>query len=115
LPALAGKTQPRDLVHHSINGSFAIRDGRWKLVLCPDSGGWSAPKPRSAEAKELPAAQLYDMTKDIGERTNEYQAHPEIVARLTGLLEKCVADGRSTPGEPQANDAAVNIWKRKTK
>src|SRR5690606_9158954 len=30
-------------VHHSINGSFSIRKGRWKLELCPDSGGWSYP------------------------------------------------------------------------
>ena len=29
--------------------------------------------------------------------------HPEIVARLTKLLEKYVADGRSTPGAPQKN------------
>src|SRR5207247_1459809 len=23
------------VVHHSANGSFAIRDGQWKLALCP--------------------------------------------------------------------------------
>ncbi|MDX1283585.1 MAG: arylsulfatase, partial [Draconibacterium sp.] len=26
-------------VHHSINGSFSIRKGIWKLILCPGSGG----------------------------------------------------------------------------
>jgi hypothetical protein len=56
--------------------------------------------------------QLYDMSKDIGERTNEYKSHPEIVARLTKLLEKYIADGRSTPGAPQKNDAAVIIRKK---
>ena len=40
-----------DVIHHSINGSFAIRAGRWKLLLAPDSGGWSAPKPGSPAAK----------------------------------------------------------------
>ena len=35
---------------------------------------------------------------------NESKAHPEIVARLTKLLEKYIADGRSTPGPPQKND-----------
>ena len=37
------------------------------------------------------------------------RTHPEIVARLTGLLEKYVADGRSTPGKPQANTGAVEF------
>ena len=44
------------------------------------------------------------MSHDIGERKNLQAEHPEIVARLTKLLEKYVADGRSTPGAPQKND-----------
>ena len=115
LPALRGEIHPRAVVHHSINGSFAIREGQWKLELCSGSGGWSAPKPGSEEAKRLPAVQLYDMSKDVGERTNEYKDHPEIVTRLTKLLEKYVAEGRSTPGTPQTNDVAVDLWKLDTK
>ncbi|MGO8749362.1 MAG: sulfatase family protein [Thermoguttaceae bacterium] len=114
LPALLGKAdQPLRgaVVHHSINGSFAIRQGRWKLELCASSGGWSAPLPLSKEAKQLPPVQLYDMTKDVGERHNEYKAHPEIVARLTNLLKKYIADGRSTPGLPQKNDTLIKPWK----
>lgn len=53
------------------------------------------------------------MSKDVGERTNEYNQHPEIVSRLTKLLEKYVADGRSTPGPAQKNDTAVNIGTKK--
>jgi arylsulfatase A-like enzyme len=116
LPALLGTARGpirEAVVHHSVNGSFAIRQGRWKLELCPDSGGWSDPKPGSAAAKRLPLIQLYDMTEDVGERGNRHKDHPEIVARLLKLLEKYVADGRSTPGAPQHNDAAVNIWKAK--
>ena len=115
LPAWRGEIHPRVLIHHSINGSFAIRDGQWKLELCPDSGGWAAPQPGSLEDKGLPLVQLYDMQKDMGERTNECQAHPEIVARLTSLLEKYVAEGRSTPGTPQKNDAPVVIIKQPEK
>ncbi len=114
LPALLGTaTAPlRDaLVSHSINGSFAIRQGQWKLELCASSGGWSAPKPGSKAAKQLPPVQLYDLTKDIGERTNAGAAHPEIVAQLTKLLEKYIADGRSTPGASQKNDTAIKLWK----
>jgi arylsulfatase A len=34
------------------------------------------------------------------------------VARLTKLLEKYVADGRSTPGAKQQNDVQVKIHKK---
>jgi arylsulfatase A len=114
LPALldqAAKPIREAVIHHSINGSFAIRQANWKLELCPDSGGWGEPKPGSAESKRLPPIQLYDMTQDVGERGNAYKEHPEIATRLLKLLEKYVADGRSTPGLVQQNDVPVNIWK----
>jgi arylsulfatase A-like enzyme len=104
------KTPLREaIVHHSINGSFAIRQGKWKMVFCPDSGGWSQPKPGSSEAQNLPAVQLYDLNSDIGEKQNLYQEHPDVVKRLTELLEQYVNKGRSTPGEPQQNDSPVTI------
>ena len=53
--------------------------------------------------------QLYDLADDIGEKRNVQAEHPEIVERLTKLLEKYVADGRSTPGAPQQNTTPVNI------
>jgi arylsulfatase A len=52
------------------------------------------------------------MSKDIGEQINEYKTHPEVVARLTQLLEKYIADGRSTPGAPQKNDVPIVIRKQ---
>ncbi|MHC1769323.1 MAG: arylsulfatase [Verrucomicrobiia bacterium] len=108
LPALEGRaTGPlrEALVHHSINGSFAIRQGSWKLALCPDSGGWSPPRPGSPESKSLPPVQLYDLSRDIGETNNLALAHPDVVERLRSLLEKYVADGRSTPRPSQPNTA----------
>jgi arylsulfatase A-like enzyme len=110
LPVLLGESRAASrqaIVHHSINGSFSIRQGNWKLQLCADSGGWSAPKPGSKEAAELPSVQLYDLTADIGEQVNVCQQHPEIVERLTVLLQKYVADGRSTPGVKQNNTTPV--------
>jgi hypothetical protein len=101
------------IVHHSVNGSFAIREKNWKLVLCPDSGGWSAPRPDSAAANALPKVQLFDLSRDIGETNNVQEQHPEIGSRLTKLLEKYVADGRSTPGTPQSNTGEVNIWRQR--
>jgi arylsulfatase A-like enzyme len=114
LPALLGKDKKplrEATVHHSINGSFAIRQGQWKLNLCPGSGGWSAPRPNQDDASKLPLVQLYDLSTDIGEQNNVQDKYPEIVARLTKLLEQYVANGRSTPGPPQANAVPVDIWK----
>lgn len=108
LPALLGsaKTPVREaIVHHSINGNFAIRQGQWKLEFCANSGGWSK------DAAVATPGQLYDMNKSVDERTNEYTQHPEVVSRLTVLLEKYVADGRSTPGPSLKNDVPVMIWK----
>ncbi|HUY89983.1 MAG TPA: arylsulfatase [Pirellulales bacterium] len=114
LPAFEGRaTAPlrEAVVHHSINGSFAIRQGRWKLELCPDSGGWSAPRPGQKGVAGLPPVQLYDLSQDIGERKNVEHEHPEIVARLTKLLEKYIANGRSTPGAKQKNTVDPKIRK----
>ena len=113
LPTLRSESQPArsPVVHHSINGSFAIRDGNWKLCLCPGSGGWSAPRPGKDDQTKLPPVQLYDMAADIGERTNIQAKHPEVVERLTKALDKIVADGRSTPGAPGTNAVAVDVWK----
>ncbi len=109
LPVLLGtaKEPVREaVVHHSISGIFAIRQGSWKLELCKDSGGWS-----KGDKVETPG-QLYDMSKDVGERSNEYAQHPEIVSKLTALLEKYVTDGRSTPGPTMKNDVTVDILKK---
>ena len=114
LPALLGKaTEPlhEAVVHHSINGSFAIRQGRWKLALCPGSGGWSEPPPGRDDTSGGPLVQLFDLAADVGEKTNVQDQHPDVVERLTQLLEKYVADGRSTPGEPQKNTTPVDVWK----
>ena len=100
-------------VHHSINGSFAIRQGDWKLILCPDSGGWSAPKPTDKAALDsLPKYQLYDIRTDPGERTNLIDLHPEKAASLKALLISYISEGRSTPGEPQENDPIDFEWKQ---
>jgi arylsulfatase A len=115
LPVLLGKaTAPVQdaVVFHAIDGSFGIQQGNWKLELCSSSGGWGDPKPGSKEVQALPPVQLYDLSKDIGEQINESANHPEIVERLTKLLEKYVADGRSTPGPTLHNDVTVDIRKK---
>ena len=91
-------------------GRFAIRQGKWKLELCPGSGGGSHPRDGEALRKGLPPIQLYNMHDDVGERVNIEAGNRQVVTNLVKILEKIVADGRSTPGPRQANDVPVNIW-----
>lgn len=110
-PAAEGRVLRTSAVHHSIQGNFAIRDGRWKLALCAGSGGWSEPRP-GKEAAGSPAVQLFDLEAEVGEVTNVQDKHPEVVAELTRKLEEIVANGRSTPGAKQANAVPVAIVKK---
>jgi len=119
LPTLKGEARHtrRSVIHHSISGHFAIRQGSDKLVMCPGSGGWTAPKPSAAlwhklERQGQPTLQLYDMTQDLSEQKNLANEMPERVRRLQALLKNQVEQGRSTPGPKQANDVAVTIDKR---
>jgi len=109
----AGASNRNTIVHHSIDGKFAIRDGRWKLVLCPGSGGWTQ-NDADAATEGLPFVQLYDMRADPGEKENLQAANPEKVKDMVALLKQLVADGRSTPGSHQKNDVPVDIWKLNT-
>ena len=111
LPALQGIDHRKPLrpftIHHSINGSFAIRHGDWKLILCPGSGGWSAPRPAQAlKNKNLPAIQLYNLANDPAERTNLYPLpkNKKLAAMLVGKLNDAIRYGRTNPGPPQSNE-----------
>ena len=103
VPLLRGEDKPihEAVVHHSSTGVFAVRCDRWKLILGPGSGSTDGTKPH-----------LYDLSADIGEKTDLAAKHPDEVKRLTELMEKFVADGRSTPGEKQKNDVTVQILKK---
>ncbi len=111
LPALEGKAkQVREgTVHHSINGSFAIRKGDWKLLLCPGSGGWSYPRPNETRDLGLPPIQLFNLKNDPSETTNVYSTNHDKVRELYQLLKAYVENGRSTPGPKQTNEGETKI------
>ncbi|MDF7801975.1 arylsulfatase [Pontiellaceae bacterium B1224] len=117
LPALSGEeivSTRNGVIHHSISGHFAYRQGKWKLCLASGSGGWSAPNEKAAAKNGSPKAQLYDLEKDPGETTNLYASHPEVVERLLQQLESDVTAGRSTDGAASQNDIKkIVIWKNK--
>ena len=114
LPAFLGADRRplhQAIVNHSGgNGRFAIRQGNWKLELCPGSGGWGQPGDDAALKAGLPSIQLYNMQDDIGEKLNIEGNNSEVVTNLVKLLEKFVADGRSTAGPRLTNDVPVDIW-----
>ena len=90
LPLLRGASEPtrRHAISCAAAGTPGLRLGDWKYI---------ATQP----------AQLYDLGKDIGETRNLAAEQPERVAEMKALLEKLIADGRSTPGEPRKNDVEV--------
>ncbi len=115
VPALQGKpiaSTRKGIIHHSISGHFAYRQGKWKLLLAKGSGGWTAPNEKAAAAGGAPIAQLYDLEKDPGETTNLYAAQPEVAQRLLAQLESDIARGRSTDGAAARNDLdQIRLWK----
>ena len=76
--------------------------------MCPGSGGWSYPAP-GEEAEDMPLYQLFDLSKDIGEKQNIINDHEEIFSELKEELTKEILEGRSTVGSPQKNTGS-DIW-----
>ncbi len=118
---------PREELILQSTHAFAVRQGQWKLALCPGSGcpgTWgNLPKrddayraarqafgraPTRDELKRAPFVQLFDLSTDPGETHNLADSHPERVAALLSILDRHIAQGRSTPGPPLPNDAPVD-------
>lgn len=99
LPALLGTNkQPirKTIVDHSIDGMFTIREGDWKLELGLGSGGFSAPR-KVEPALNGPKGQLYNLAVDPRETNNLYDKRPDIVERLSALLDTYKKQGYTRP------------------
>jgi arylsulfatase A-like enzyme len=99
-PALLGKKGDAPireaLVSHSENGTYAIRQGYWKLILDnKSSGGWVQPSGKPPEPGT--PGQLYNLESDPYEQIDLWEERQDIVNRLTRLLEKYKSEGYSAP------------------
>lgn len=92
LPALTGRRFSGPLrgpiIHHSIEGMFAVRQWPYKYVQGRGSGGWDG-KGEPAD----PEGQLYDLAADPAERNNLYASRPDLVRRFESVIERIQASG----------------------
>jgi arylsulfatase A-like enzyme len=100
LPVLLGDKRDgpvhEAIVHQAADGTLGIRQGPWKLAPALGSHGFSAPR----DVKPMPGGprgQLYNLDEDPGEQNNLWLQKPDVVRRLTALLEKYRSEGRSRP------------------
>jgi len=117
LPVLLGEQTEQPIreatVHHSCNGFFSIRKGKWKLEFCAGSGGWSHPTEPMAKEQGFYPIQLYNLEKDISEQNNLAEQNPEMVKELTALMQQYIDEGRSTQGTIQQNEGITVLLKEK--
>jgi arylsulfatase A-like enzyme len=127
-PAEKGKRE--NLIMESVT-AFVIRDGDWKLCLCPGSGvptnlgnavgnvpfpprAWRAaldrvPKPSEDDLLKTPFVQLFNLAEDPRENHNLADKHPDRVKKMVTLLQDQIEQGRSNPGPRLKNDKRIQI------
>jgi arylsulfatase A len=79
-------------IHQAPNRDLAIRQGPWKLIFLTSG-----------------QRELYHLQTDLGEQNNVAAANPEVIERLTLLMRRYIAEGRSTLGAPQKNEAPMSV------
>jgi len=94
VPHLLGRapaTPRAPVIHQSANGSLALREGRWKLVMTDGSGGRERPRGKRFGKPY----RLFDIVADPTESRDLAAEHPDLVARLTQQAEALIQAGRS--------------------
>ncbi|MFC1782640.1 arylsulfatase [Planctomycetota bacterium] len=79
------------VIHHSIQGMFSLRDGKWKMVFGNGSGGREKPVGKPFQEPYF----LFDLDKDPMEKNNVIADYPHVAQLLTKKLETIMNRGRS--------------------
>ncbi|MBM3310732.1 MAG: arylsulfatase [Candidatus Aminicenantes bacterium] len=96
LPAILGRSDGRPLdearIFDSGNGVFAVRQGRWKVIV-------GTLDDLTAIRTSAKAGELYDLDEDPGERNDVWAQHPDLAKSMIERLVKYRAEGRSRPAK----------------
>ncbi len=93
-PILKGGSMDRPpVINHSANGTFAIRDGQWKLVLGSGSGGREKP---SGKPFSKPY-QLYKLDNDLAEKNSLLEAETDRVKAMKDAFWQIAGDDAEVP------------------
>ncbi len=117
-----GEAVRKTMIQSSVR-SWAVREGHWKLCLCPGSGcqgrygniptqevAYRAAmdalgrKPVREDLLRAPFVQLFDLSIDPTESNNLAAKFPAKVQSMIELFDQQIDAGRSNPGPRQAND-----------
>ncbi|MES2697384.1 MAG: sulfatase-like hydrolase/transferase [Verrucomicrobiota bacterium] len=94
----SGAPSPRrSIVHNTVANGYAVRDGQWLFVATKTGAVTRVPPAFEKQQNYKPnphPAELYDLSKDLGQRNNLYAEQPEKVKELQALLEAIRAKGQ---------------------
>ena len=100
LPALLGENYDKPIREATVIENRAIIQGDWKLIFGSGKGGISSryftQQIDDSKLKGL-KGELYNLKNDPSEKTNFYTERPEIVDRMTKIMNKYRREGRSAP------------------
>ncbi len=106
LPALLGTSRTARAALVEQGGALAIRQAAWKYIA-PGQGARIQTN-TNTELGNDPEPQLYDLSQDIGERTNLAAARPDRVRELAAMLEEI----RRRRARPAVERGQVPGWLR---
>jgi len=108
LPVILGEPLAKgraDMIVHSADGTFALRKGPWKWIEGVPVDEIAAAARNSRKDQHRP--QLYNLELDPSETRDVSAQHPEVVAEMKSLLERCRDGGYSRDLPPPGTRPAV--------
>ena len=78
-------------------GNYGLRVGHWKLQRHDSKQARNIKVNTPLTNASVARYRLFDLSNDPGEKKNVLDEHPEVAKRLTAMLDKVIADGRSRP------------------
>jgi arylsulfatase A len=99
----AGAKSPHEY-YFVAHGNGALRSGPWKFYPWPEGAG----KKGQPAPPKGPKVQLYNLAKDLGEKTNVAEQHPDVVARMSAAFHQHLDDLKKNKLPPAKGQAKGN-------